>query len=369
MIRKYAKLLVEYCLELREGDRVLIQTTLLAEPLVREVFRLATRAGAIVVTDLEWREQHRIFYQEARQHQLEWLSPLQETAFRDFEAYLAIRAPFNLRENQNIDPEKRKIRSDAHHEINQIYSQRTASRELRRCLCQFPTQAAAQEAGMSLEEYETFVYGACKLYDPDPVASWLEVRKTQQYLVDYLNQADQIQFQHKDTDLTLRVKDRIWMNSDGQTNMPSGEVYTAPIEDSVNGIIHFDYPSIFRGHPVEGITLEVRQGKIVHWKARSGQTLLDEIFALDGARTFGEVAIGTNYDIRIPTRNILFDEKIGGTIHMAVGQAYYQTGGKNHSSIHWDMIADMKDGGEIWADGHKIYENGYFLIRDPKMQF
>jgi aminopeptidase len=362
MVVEYAKLLVEYCLELKRGDRLMIQSTTLAEPLVREVYRAALQQGAHVLTDLEWREQQRIYYKEAQEHQLKWLSPNLEKVFPEFDAYLLIRAPFNLREDQHVDPEKRKIRSDATRHLHEAYSRRTAVRSLKRCLCQYPTQAAAQEAGMSLEEYEQFVFSACKLYDPDPKASWLEVRKTQQRLVDYLNQADLMQIRKENTDLTFRVKDRVWMNSDGQTNMPSGEIYTSPIEDQVNGVIHFDYPSIFQGHPVQGITLRVEAGKIVSWNAEIGQDLLDQIFAIEGASRFGEVAIGTNYNIQIPTRNILFDEKIGGSIHLAVGQTYYQTGGKNSSTIHWDMISDMRSGGEIWADGVKIYQDGLFLI-------
>jgi aminopeptidase len=215
---------------------------------------------------------------------------------------------------------------------------------------------------MSLEEYVQFVYKACKLYDPDPKASWLGVRKSQQHLVDYLNKVEMMQFKKEQTDLTFKVENRVWMNSDGQTNMPSGEVYTSPIEDQVNGVIYFDCPSIFRGHPVQGIKLQVEEGQIIAWDAKIGKELLDQVFAVEGARRFGEVAIGTNYDIQISTKNILFDEKIGGTIHMAVGQAYYQTGGKNTSSIHWDMISNMKNGGQIWADGTKIYEDGRFLI-------
>lgn len=362
MIEKYARLLVDYCLEIQPGDRLFIQSTTLAEPLVREVYRLAMRAGAHVVTDLEWREQSRIYYLEAERAQLEWLSPNQTRIFPEFEAYLYIRAPFNLREDQSTDPEKRIMRSRATSTINQIYSQRTADRSLKRCLCQYPTQAAAQEAGMSLEEYEHFVYTACRLYDEDPKASWLRVREEQQHIVDYLNQVHLMQFRKEDTDLTFSVKNRIWMNSDGQTNMPSGEVYTAPVEDGVNGDIYFDYPSIFRGHPVQGIRLQVVDGFIVDWSAKTGAKLLDEVFATEGARQFGEVAIGTNYHIQRATGNILFDEKIGGSIHMAVGQAYYQTGGKNASSIHWDMISDMRQDGEIWADGKMIYQKGKFLI-------
>jgi aminopeptidase len=359
---KYAKLLLEYCLEIKSGDRLFVQSTTLAEPLVREVYRIALRMGAMVITDLEWSGQKNIFYQEANVQQLQWISPLNQPVFEEFEAYLHIRAPFNLRENQSISQEKLKIRGQATQIIDKIYSTRTATRDLRRCLCQFPTQAAAQEAGMSLEDYEDFVFRACRLDEPDPQQSWLEVRTAQQKVVDRLNKADLMVYRNQLSDLSFRVKDRIWMNSDGQTNMPSGEVYTAPLEDSVNGFIFFDYPSIFRGHPIEGISLWVENGLIVKWDAKVGRNLLDQVFDIEGARRFGEVAIGTNYHIQKPTKNILFDEKIGGTVHMAVGQTYLQCGGKNISSVHWDMIANMREGGEIWADGVMIYQSGKFLF-------
>jgi len=213
-----------------------------------------------------------------------------------------------------------------------------------------------------MEDYEHFVYQACNLYENDPKAAWVKVRKSQQTIVDYLNKRDMIHFKGNGTDIQFSVKGRTWINSDGKTNMPSGEVFTGPIEDSVNGVVHFAYPSIYMGHEVEGITLWVKDGKVEKWEAKKGKKLLDKVFEIKGSRYFGEVAIGTNYNIKRSTKNILFDEKIGGTIHMAVGQSYIQSGGKNESSIHWDMIADMKDGGTIHADNEKIYENGRFLI-------
>ena len=193
------------------------------------------------------------------------------------------------------------------------------------------------------------------------MASWLEVRRKQQKLVDFLNQGSEVSYKNNKTDISFSTAGRTWINSDGRTNMPSGEVFTGPIEDSVNGVVHFDYPSIYMNQPVQGITLEVEAGEVTSWTAEVGQEVLDEVFKIEGARRFGEVAIGTNYNIQIPTKNILFDEKIGGTIHMAVGQSYKQTGGLNNSPIHWDMIADMKKDSEIMVDGEVIYKDGYFL--------
>jgi aminopeptidase len=233
---------------------------------------------------------------------------------------------------------------------------------MRRCLCQYPTQAGADDAGMTLEEYTQFVFQSCYLFDENPVEQWLNVRAKQQAYVDRLNKADQVHYKGPNIDIRFSVKDRIWINSDGRSNMPSGEVFSAPVEDSVNGKVYFSYPCIYMGKDVEGVSLEVKDGLIVSWNAEKGNEVLDKVFAIEGARKWGEVAIGTNMNIQRITRNILFDEKIGGSIHMAVGQAYKQCGGKNESTVHWDMITDMRNGGEIWADGELIYKDGAFII-------
>jgi aminopeptidase len=359
---RYAQLLTQYCLNLQPGDRLLVQSTTLAEPLVREVYREGLRLGAQVLVELSFREQERIFYAEAGVDQLQYVSPLYDQAMREFEAYLYIRAPYNLRENHADDPEKSRLRQAATAPARRVYFERTGNGSMRRSLCQFPTLASAQEAGLSLEEYEQFVFTACRLLDPDPTAAWLEVRRSQQIVVDHLNACREIRYRNERTDIRFRTEGRRWINSDGQTNMPSGEVYTSPVEDSVEGVVHFDYPAIYRGREVRGVTLWVDNGEVQKWTAEQGQEVLDEVFALPGARYFGEAAIGTNYRIQQFTKNILFDEKIGGSIHMAVGQSYLQAGGKNESSVHWDMIADMRTGGEIWADGEKIYADGRFLL-------
>ncbi|MFN7120245.1 MAG: aminopeptidase [Saprospiraceae bacterium] len=362
MLRRYADLLVHYCLELKEGEKLYVRTTTLAEPLVREVYRAALAVGAIIEVDMEFREQGRILLEQAREAQLRYVSPFFRQAVETFDAYLYIRAPFNLREDQNVNIEKSRIRQEALKEVNKIYFERTATRALRRNLCQFPTQANAQEAGMSLEEYQLFVYQACKLFDENPTNSWLQVRQSQQHIVDYLNKADKVHYKGDGIDISFSTKGRTWINSDGQSNMPSGEVFTGPIENSVNGVVHFSFPAIYMGSEVEGVTLWVKDGYIEKWEARRGKEVLDQVFQIEGTRYFGEVAIGTNYSINRFTKNILFDEKIGGTIHMAIGQSYLQTGGKNNSSVHWDMIGDMRNGGTITVDGEKIYENGQFLL-------
>lgn len=362
MLEKYANLLVHYCLDMQPGERFYLRSTTLAEPLVREVYRAAVKAGAHVEVDLDFREKNRILLAQGSEAQLQYVSPLYKQAMEEFDTYLYIMAPFNLREDQNVDPAKRKIRQESQQAVLKTYFERTATRELKRSLCQYPTLANAQEAGMSLEEYEDFVFRACKLYDPDPVQSWLEVRRWQQQIVDLLNARETVRYKADGTDITFSTRGRAWINSDGQTNMPSGEVYTSPVEDSANGVVHFSFPAIYMGHEVEGVTLYVKDGYIEKWEARRGMDFLDQVFQIEGTRRFGEAAIGTNYNIARLTKNILFDEKMGGAIHMAIGQSYLQAGGKNQSTVHWDMITDMKEGGEIYADGEKIYENGHFLF-------
>ena len=362
ILNKYAQLLINYCVEIQPGDQLYLKSTTQAEPLIREVYREAVKAGAHVELDLVFREKARIFLQEAGPEQLQRPSIFYQKAMESFDAYIFIRAPFNLREEQDVDPEKAKMAKEATKGISKTYFERTATRELKRNLCQYPTLAAAQNAGMSLEAYEQFVYGACNLFEEDPIQAWLDRRQWQQSIVDLLNNKEKIRYKGDGIDISFSTKGRTWINSDGQTNMPSGEVYTSPVEDSVNGVVHFSFPAIYMGHEVEDVTLWVEKGEIQKWEARRGQAFLDEVFSIPGTRRFGEAAIGTNYNIQRLTKNILFDEKIGGTIHMAIGQSYLQCGGENQSSIHWDMITDMKEGGAIYADDELIYENGHFTF-------
>ncbi|MEM6723910.1 MAG: aminopeptidase [Bacteroidota bacterium] len=362
ILNKYAQLLVNYCVELQPGQRLFVQTSTLAEPLVREIYREAIKAGGQMHVFFDFREKDRIFFEEANETQLTYVDPFFSTAIHEFDAYIHIRAPYNLRETQSVDIKKAKIKKEAAADMWQTYFKRTGTRDLKRSLCQYPTIANAQEAGMSLEEYERFVYNACFLYADNPVDKWLEVRKYQQVIVDLLNQKSKIRYRNEKFDISFNCGGRTWINSDGQTNMPSGEVYTSPVEDSVNGKIHFTFPAIRAGYTVEDATLWVKDGEIYKWEAKRGKSYLDEIFKIPGATRFGEAAIGTNRNIQRMTRNILFDEKIGGTVHMAIGQSYHQAGGKNKSTIHWDMITDMTQNGEIYADDELIYKNGQFLF-------
>ena len=239
--------------------------------------------------------------------------------------------------------------------------QRAAEGSWRWVVTQFPCPAYAQEADMSLREYENFVYAATFCDQPDPVQAWGEVRVRQQRLVDWLRGKRQVAVRGPNIDLTLSIEGRTFINSDGRRNMPSGEIFTGPVEDSVNGWVRFSYPAIRAGREVEGVELEFAQGKVVAARAKKNEAfLLSQLDSDWGARFLGEFAFGSNYGITRFTKSILYDEKIGGTLHMAVGAGYPETGSQNHSSVHWDFICDMRDNSEVLIDGELFYRNGEF---------
>ncbi|HUJ68652.1 MAG TPA: aminopeptidase [Syntrophorhabdales bacterium] len=359
---KYAELLVRYSLELKKGERLLIASTYLSEPLVQEVFRAAIRAGAHPETWITLNGIGRALYDEGSPEQLQYTSPLYRYAIEHFEAVLTIRAPFNVRELQTVDPEKKKTASMADAPVRKIFRERAASGGLKWTLCEFPTSSQAQECGLGTREYEEFVFSACFLDRDDPQGKWREIHDSQERVVAVLNGKETVRFKGRDTDISFSTKGRKWINSDGKHNMPSGEVYTSPIETSVNGFVRFSFPGIYLGQEIENVRLNVRDGLVTAWEAAKGKALLDSILEIPGANRFGEAAIGMNRGIDRFTRNMLFDEKMAGTIHMALGSSYAETGGRNESAIHWDLLADMREGGEIYADGEIIYRDGEFLF-------
>ncbi len=359
---KYAELLVHYSLELKKGDKLLISSTYLAEPLIKEVYREALDAGAHPETQITINELPRVFYDHAGDAQLRYASPMYLHAVKTYDALLTIRAPFNVKELQSVDPEKKKKAAIAQTRIKKLFMKRASTGELRWTLCEFPTDAQAQECSLSRREYEDLVFSACFLYSERPSAEWQKVRISQQHIVDFLNARSSIRFVGRGTDLSFATRGRRWINSDGRHNMPSGEVFTSPEEESVQGHVTFSFPGIFMGQEIEEILLHVERGEVVKWKAKKGGQLLERVLDIPGAKRFGEAAIGTNTGIRRFTKNMLFDEKMGGTIHLALGASYPETGGRNESPIHWDLLADMKEEGRIFADGELIYKNGQFLI-------
>lgn len=362
-VERMARAVVDYSSEMEEKDKVLIQGTTLAVPLVEAIYRESLLKGAYPEVSLLTDNLQVLFYQHAEDHQLEYVSPFMKYYVDNLDVIITVLAEYNLKQLTSINPEKIGRRLKAQQALNATILKRAHEGTLEWTLTLYPTHALAQEASMSLLEYEDFVYHACFVDMPDPVAEWKKLSQSQEKIVDYLNGKSTLQIVGEDTDLSMRFTERTWINSDGHRNFPSGEVFTGPVEDSAEGTIRFTYPGIYMGKEVEDIILTFEKGSVVEAHAEKGDDLLQEMLSKDdGARRIGEVAIGTNYGITKFTKNILFDEKIGGTIHVALGRSIPDTGGVNDSAIHWDLLKDMKSEGRIYADGELFYENGEFLI-------
>lgn len=360
-LNKLAKLLVNYSTEVKPGDFVLVQCEDVATPWMAEVVKEATKAGAHVETIVESQEAKYIKLKYASKEQLEEENYIQKCALEKADVWLTAWGTQNTKANSNIPSEKIRHSSKGSSSWRKIYSERCGDGTLRWCGTQFPTHADAQEASMSLSEYEDFVYGAGLLDYDNPVEEWKKISREQERWVKYLDTKKELHIVSEETDIKVNIENRKWINCDGKANFPDGEVFTSPVENGINGVITFSFPGIYAGKEIEGIVLKVEQGKVVEATAKKGEELLKELINTDeGASFFGEVAIGTNYGIKKFTRNMLFDEKIGGTIHMALGDSMPEAGGKNKSTIHWDMLCDMRNGGKIYADGELFYENGEF---------
>ncbi|MEJ6950973.1 aminopeptidase [Natronospora cellulosivora (SeqCode)] len=363
MLKKYAKVLVKYSLDIKEGDSLVIQGNMISEPLIKAIYKEAILAGGHPFVMANFEGQEEIFYKHASEEQLKYQSPFSKYIIENVDARVYVIGNYNTKALTNVDAEKMKKRSIARKDIMEISMKRAAEGDYNWNICQFPTLADAQEASMSLSEYEEFVFKACHLDKEDPVKYWRNFGEELERIAEYLNNVEEIHFKSEDTDIKCLVKDRIWVADKGEENYPGGEVFTGPIEDSVEGHIRFSFPGIYQGKEIEDIRLTFKEGKVVEASAAKGEELLHTLLDTDeGARYVGEVAVGCNYGIDKFSRNMLFDEKIGGTIHLAIGRSYPETAGKNLSSIHWDMLCDMKNGGLILADGKTIYEDGKFTI-------
>lgn len=361
---KLSDVLLTYSLKIKKGDKLLISGGESTLPLIKAVYKRAIELGAYPQVDIGVEDLTEILLKYGSEDQITYTPESLKRAFETVDAVLTIWGDKNTRFLTNVDASKMKLRSRGRRELMEIFHERMAKGELRWCGTQFPTHANAQEASMSLSEYEDFVYGAGYIYEEDPVAKWMKIRDEQQKICDFLNTKETLRIVSKDTDITMSIKGRKWINCCGEENFPDGEVFTSPIEDSVNGHIRFSFPGIYAGREIEDIYLEFKDGKVVNAKAAKGEDLLLELLETDeGAKFLGEVAVGTNYGIQKFTKNMLFDEKIGGTVHLAIGRGFPEAGGQNVSSIHWDMLCDMKEEGKIFADGELIYEKGQFLIK------
>jgi aminopeptidase len=361
-LSKQAKLCVQYCVDVQKGETVLIWGSLKAIPLINEINREVLHAGGHPMTRIDIPGQEFIFYKEAKEHQIKYSNPFDLYYVKNIDITVKIRSISNTRQLSNIDPEKIQLSQLAQVDFWKTFFSRQGTGDLKWIVLPYPTEGMAQEANMSQEEFADLIEKTCLLDKEDPIKEWKSVSLKQQKYCDYLEKVDKIQVLSHNTDLTLSVKGRHWENCDGRKNLPDGEVFTAPIEKSINGVITYSFPGIYQQREIEGITIRFEKGKVIEATAKKGQDLLHEILKIPGAKRVGEFAIGTNYNMKTFVKNMLFDEKIGGTLHMALGNGYPETGSKNRSAIHWDCLCDMREEGKIITDGELIYEKGKFLI-------
>ncbi|MFP4176794.1 MAG: aminopeptidase [Planctomycetota bacterium] len=362
-LRRLAETLVNYSVEVNEGDETAIMGSDLAAPLVQELYRAVLVAGGHPSVICKPADLDYIFYQHASEEQLQHKPPLFKQVAETFDATIRIRSGHNTRSLTGIDGSRIARRRRATDEIMATFMQRAAEDELRWVLVQFPTHSRAQEAEMSLVEYREFFREACKLTQEDPVALWEGIEEEQERIIEFLNGVSDIRIVAPDTDLELSTAGRTWINCCGKRNYPDGEVFTGPLENSATGHIRFSFPGIYSGREIRDIRLEFEDGEVTDASAEKGEHLLRELLDTDdGAKRLGELGIGTNHGIQKFTRNMLFDEKMGGTVHLALGRGYPASGSENESGIHWDILCDMREGGQIYADGEVIYEDGKFSI-------
>jgi aminopeptidase len=362
-VTKLADLLVRYSVDVRPGDKVLVNGSSTAALLLQEVYAAVLRAGGHPLMLVSLPNMDDVMYRYASDEQLRFMPPPLLLGIESYDASISVSGTENTKNLSHVDPAKIAVRSQGRREMLDIFMKRAAAGALRWTGTLYPTSAYAQDAEMSLYDYEEFVYRACMPDADDPIGYWRRFSLWQQRIVDWLRGRKKIRITSPNTDLTLGIENRTFISCDGHHNMPDGEVFTGPVENSADGYVTFSYPAIYQGREVSGICLEFKEGRVVRASAQKNEAFLQRTLDTDeGSRFIGEFAIGTNEGIQQFTREILFDEKIGGTFHLALGAGYPETGSRNQSSIHWDMVGDLRSGGDIWIDDIRFYQNGRFLI-------
>ena len=361
-VTRLAKLVADYSLRLGERQIVRIDAPDVAAPLALALYRTALAAGAYPYANLSVEGLLEILLEEGSEDQLAYVSPIQWHEMETMDALATIWSDTNTRSLSRVDSRRHARFLGAQRQLANRRWERISIGEMRWCGMLFPTHAHAQDAEMSLARYEDFVYGACHVDEDDPAAHWELVAASLSARADQLESVRELRIVGVDTDLRVGVEGRKWIAADGRYNMPDGEVFTSPLETETEGEIRYTFPAIYHGREVEDIRLRFEGGRVVAAEAaRGGEYLASLLDMDDGARVPGELAFGLNYEIDRFTRNILFDEKIGGTMHLALGSAFPQAGGRNTSGLHWDMICDLREEGEVYADGELIWKAGRFL--------
>ena len=352
-----AGLLVDRCLAVEPGWQVTVRSSPLARSLVEEVARAIARRGAYYLPRINWgSERIRADLTWALEAPLELLAelpPIERHQVETEDARLTIRAPEDVHAGSELGEERRRLLQTA----AEPASRRARALEVRWAVVEYPTEAGASQAGMSLPEYTEFIYGACLL-------DWDAEEKRMQAVKERFDRADRVRIVGDGTDLTLSIRGRTGVVSAGFRNMPDGEVFFSPVEDSADGQITFsEYPAVYLGNDVERVRLAFREGRVVEASAGAGEEFLLSVLRTDdGASRLGELGLGCNPRIQRFTRNVLFDEKIAGTVHLALGGSYTHAGGRNESAVHWDMVKDLRRGGELWLDGELVQRDGRWLF-------
>ncbi|MBI3660562.1 aminopeptidase [Candidatus Acetothermia bacterium] len=362
-VQKLANLLANYSLRLKKDQLFIINGNTLATPLAEAIGVEALRVGAhpvLRLTPPHWGEH---FLREAQEHQLKYISEIERVVTDTVDAVLTIWGSNNTRALSKTNPKKMATQSAARQPLFAKFMERMAKGKMRWCGVQYPTEAHAQDFEMSLYEYEDFVYNACKLNSKNPVAEWQKVEKEQDRVIKELSKFSELHVVGDGTDVKLKLTGRKWVNACGHENMPDGEVFTSPVDGSVEGQVSFNFPTNYGARDIAGVKIVFKNGKVIRSSADQGEDFLKSMLALDeGASLLGEFAIGLNYNIQNYSKNTLFDEKIGGTVHFALGAAFPECNGKNKSGLHWDMVLDLRKEGAIYGDGEKIFEKGKLLI-------
>jgi aminopeptidase len=359
---RLADVLVGFCSTVQEGDLVTLESSTLAAPLLRELYRRALQAGAQPLPRITLEGLTENVLKFGNDEQLDWVNPARVDDIESVDVRIAVSAQANTKRLSNVDPARQARYDRSAEPLRNRYLERAAAGELRWVLTAYPTEAAAQDASMSLTEYEDFVFGAAFLDDPHPVARWEEFGERLDRIAEFLGTKREFRVVADATDIRLVTEGRNWISSKGKENFPDGEVFTGPVESSVEGEIRFTYPGVFNAREVDDVRLRFEAGEVVEATAAHGQEFLREMIAMDdGARRVGEFAFGLNDAVTMFTRNTLYDEKMGGTMHLALGTAYPETGGLNRSALHWDLVCDLRSGSEVYADGELVYRDGQFL--------
>jgi aminopeptidase len=358
-----AKVLVRYSLQVKKGDWVHIQGPYIAQDLIRAAYAEVIAAGANPTVDVRIPGTRHMMLKHGSDEQIKFIPSTDKAIFTKADKMLFIRGGWNTKELTGINPQRIALAQKSGEHLFHQMLERSAKGLAAWVLTEFPTQSSAQDAEMALADYEDFVYGAGLVEKADPLAEWRKVSRRQEKLAKFLGKLKTIRIVGKDTDLAFRVAGRPWVNCDGKANFPDGEIFTSPIEDSAEGHIRYTFPAVYGGREVVDVRLTFKQGKVVKASAAKGESLLEALLKTDpGAKRVGELAFGTNYSITRFTKNTLFDEKIGGTMHIAVGQSLPEAHGKNRSAIHWDMVCDTRKGFVVYGDGKPIQRNGKFLV-------